>query len=209
VDDVDGVDIVDIVDKRTTGIAYLVHQVTTGAGDERLASERVGTVMAERLIFTVVQEVLEMNEAFMTTQSSTNEGAGGTVKGGGMIVACSDPTYRFEIYPHIDGLIPRSRYRAAKNNIDALKLALVDPPAMLVVDNNDPDLGGIELAAVVQGHDALQNVVIVVTAERFTAKELRTLYRAGVYRTLLWPPDELDIRELVWSVFGTDGVASN
>lgn len=172
---------------------------------EKIPQARYETCSQLRDAFVDVLEKIEPRKATPIPPSSgigkssylAVNGTTATATKARIIVADPDATFRYTVYQNAQDTFRNCKFQAAKTNPKALQLALEEPPLLLVAPLDDPDLNGLELAATLWSHPELENVKLVLTAERITAGERRMLKGMGVHKVLLKPVEDMAVSELI------------
>lgn len=115
----------------------------------------------------------------------------------GLLVADTDLDLVRTTHARAIAASPGLRFRAVRTNTKALELALHAPPRLMVARLDDAELNGLELAACVRGDPGLDGMRLVLTCDRISAVERRTLHQLGVFKILLRPVDPAELETLL------------
>ena len=92
----------------------------------------------------------------------------------------------------------------AASGLEAIERLALKPFALVVLDLNMPDMGGMEVLAFVRGQDALRNLPIIMVTTRGDESSRDNALAAGASRFMTKPfnPDALlaEVRTLMGSI---------
>jgi PleD family two-component response regulator len=118
----------------------------------------------------------------------------------GAVLADPDRAFLVSMSSRLAPVFGFDGVRATRSNLCALKLALAEPPELIIASLDDDELDGYALSSALRRNADLKDVALVLTAPHFTQVELRRLYDLGVFRAMLSPPGDWEVRELLESM---------
>jgi two-component system chemotaxis response regulator CheY len=104
--------------------------------------------------------------------------------------------------------LPGLSFTHAASGLEAIERLSLKPFALVVLDLNMPDIGGIEVLEFVRGQDTLRELPIIVVTTRGDESSRAQALRAGATRFMTKPFTPEALVSEVRSVLGTDAATA-